>query len=118
MSNKRGEWPVSYHGTKSDFVGNILVDGFKPGSRDLYKFGRTHSIYTSPSIEVAEEYAQYCTINEIEFCFVFQNRLNPKTRKKAQTRIHGVYYGSTMEGIRPYGLLVKIVKKDANSNDT
>ncbi len=111
MKNNPGEWPVSYHGTKMDFVPKILREGSIPGFKDVWDFGPTHSIYSTPKIEIAEGYAQTAEVKGTgkKYKFIFQNRLNPKDRKKADTGDHGIYYGSRIEDIRLYGLLVKQV---------
>ena len=51
----KGEWPVSYHGTKDTSAGKIALEGFdlKKGKRFLYGRG----IYSSPDPAKAEEYA-------------------------------------------------------------
>jgi len=49
-----GEWSVSYHGTSEVDAKGISKEGYKMGTR--FRFGKR--IYSSPSIAVAEQYAQ------------------------------------------------------------
>ncbi len=105
-SNAQGVWPVSYHGTKVNFVEPILKEGLKPGHRDACHFGQEYSIYSTDDIQEAEKYAAPFNTSEGTFKYIFQNRINTPVCKK-EPKIGYCYFGSTIHDIRPYGLLVK-----------
>ena len=112
-----GEWPVSYHGTNVKNAKMILIEGFKPGPRQLFGKG----IYTSPSLEMVERlYAQEFTCEGKTYKIAFQNRVNPDQGNghlqiipASQTSVGADYWlspGGTAD-VRPYGILIREVSK-------
>ena len=110
-----GEWPVSYHGTNVKSAKMILIEGFRPGQRQLFGKG----IYTSPSLEMVERlYAQEFTCEGKTYKIAFQNRVNPDQRNghlqiipASQTSAGADYWlspGGTAD-VRPYGILIREV---------
>ncbi len=114
-----GEWPVSYHGTGLKGAEGIIQTHFKAGDRQVYGRG----IYSSPDINVAENYAKDKTFtsqkNGKTYKVIMQNRVNPKKREIMDKNIWLVPIpGGTSakqekeiveSSIRPYGLLLKEV---------
>ncbi|GES74417.1 ubiquitin-related domain-containing protein [Rhizophagus clarus] len=70
------EWPVSYHGTRREFIESIINEGYLVSRGVNFAFGR--GIYSSPYIEIAEQYAPEFENNNIRYKAVFQNRVNPE----------------------------------------
>ncbi len=114
-----GEWPVSYHGTDLKGAEGIIQTHFKAGDRQVYGRG----IYSSPDINVAENYAKHKTFtsqkNGKTYKVIMQNRVNPKKREIMDKNIWLVPIpGGTSakqekeiveSSVRPYGLLLKEV---------
>lgn len=115
-----GEWPVSYHGTGLKEAEGIVKTHFKAGDRQAYGRG----IYSSPDINVAEDYAKSKTFtsqkNGKTYKVIMQNRINPQKReitKKKNFWLVPIPEGTSAEkekeivesSIRPYGLLLKEV---------
>ncbi|CAG8698221.1 16177_t:CDS:1 [Funneliformis mosseae] len=100
------EWSVSYHGTKKDVVDSIAINGYLLSKGLRFAYGK--GIYSSPKIEVAEEYAAQFVHAGAEYKFVFQNRVNPA----GLIKFDNVDYWLTPDekNIRPYGLCVKKVQ--------
>ena len=74
-SKTESGWPISFHGTNKDKVSNItnLLRVYLLSMSQSYGRG----IYSSPSIEVAEVYAEEFLYNSHKYKVVFQNRVNP-----------------------------------------
>ncbi|CAB5189768.1 unnamed protein product [Rhizophagus irregularis] len=128
-SGKSDEWPVSYHGTRKDFVDSIADKGYllKKGKR--FKYGK--GIYSTPDIDIAEEYAtEFKSTSGVVYKVVFQNRVNPKGMVKIEDcdycpikKENSEFVLKSMENvrklsgwvvpderdIRPYGLCIKKV---------
>ena len=111
-----GEWPVSFHGTKKDSVSGIAEQGYllSKSSRELYGKG----IYSSPSIEVAELYAEEFSYCSKKYKVVFQNRVNPDglkvipadkiCRDRKRSDVKDDYWLQPREDyIRPYAICIK-----------
>ncbi|GBB94550.1 hypothetical protein RclHR1_02380009 [Rhizophagus clarus] len=105
--NCSAEWPVTYHGTKREFADSIAENGYLLSKGHRFAYGR--GIYSTPDIAVAEEYAKEFRYDDTDYKVVFQNRVNPKDLKKADTgSYHGEYWITPDEkDIRPYGLCIK-----------
>jgi len=100
-SNIPGEWPVSYHGTGYHNAKSMADEGFRLSNGKRFKYGR--GIYSTPNVEVAEEYAT--SADGVKYKVVVQNRVNPDTVQK-----FGDYWVSPKdEDLRPYGLCIKRV---------
>jgi hypothetical protein len=104
-AGKSGEWPVSYHGTKKDVVDSIADKGYllRKGKRFAYGKG----IYSTPDIDIAEEYATEFKHAGVVYKVVFQNRVNPKGLMKIEDCDYWIV--SDEKNIRPYGLCLKKV---------
>ena len=105
-----GEWPVSYHGTKIEFVPSITKQGLQPGPNALFGKG----IYSSPSIEMVEwmGYAKDFKHNGKVYKVALQNRVNPFPLRVIPAQCTGAgadYWLSQSGDIRPYGVLIKEV---------
>ena len=109
-----GEWPVSFHGTKQDSVRGIAEQGYLLSKSQREAYGR--GIYSSPSIKVAELYAEEFSYNSKKYKVVFQNRVNSNGLKvipvdqirRDRSDVNGDYWIQTREDyIRPYGICVK-----------
>ncbi|KAI7807821.1 hypothetical protein IRJ41_011022 [Triplophysa rosa] len=115
-----GEWPVSYHGTSMKGATGITESHYEPGSRQLYGRG----IYSTPDIEVASSYSKQfrCNSDGKTYKVLMQNRINPQMRKvcdRTDYWLIEIPKGTSPEkereivekSIRPYGILLKEVKK-------
>jgi hypothetical protein len=108
-----GEWPVSFHGTKKDCVPGIAEQGYLLSMSKRERYGR--GIYSSPSIKVAELYAEEFLHQSEKHKVVFQNRVNSDGRKviricrdRKRSDVNDDYWIQTREDyIRPYGICVK-----------
>ena len=110
-----GEWPVSFHGTKRSKVSSSveLLQGYLLSKSQSNCYGR--GICTSPSIEVAELYAEEFSYDSKKFKVVLQNRVNsnglnviPTDRICRDHKHSEVYWIQTRDKyIRPYGICVK-----------
>ena len=99
--SSKGEWAVTYHGTKFNFFNNIADEGYKIGKGAAYGRG----VYSSPYINEAEKYASSFNYKGINYIAVFQNRVNPNG---VNIKKDGKYWVCPDEkNIRPYGLCVK-----------
>lgn len=105
------EWAVSYHGTNYSNARKIVEEGFKPGPRE--KFGP--GVYSSPSLEMVEKmYAQSFPFGGKEYKIALQNRVNPKRTQiipASETEVGADYWLTQKDDIRPYGVLVKVIKE-------
>lgn len=107
----KGEWPVSYHGTGVSASGSIAQDGFRLSKGQRFMYGK--GIYSTPSIEVASQYAKKFTHNGKTYKIVFQNRVSPVGLKviNFQTTGVGEYWVQPKEElIRPYGICIQLQK--------
>ncbi|XP_078112603.1 uncharacterized protein LOC144521849 [Sander vitreus] len=112
-----GEWPVSYHGTREEFVKSIIEKNYKKGARAVHGPG----IYSTPNIDEADLYAREFTSESTgkKYKTVLQNRINPKYREICKSRkdywLVRIDEGTSekmekeivRKAIRPYGVLVK-----------
>ena len=106
-SNGRGEWPVSYHGTRLDTVNAIAPNGYDLAKHNRFVHGR--GVYSTPDIQVARGFAKSFTKNDQEYLVILQNRVNPKNVVKLldDETGNGEYWISpTAADIRPYGLCI------------
>jgi len=94
-------WPVSYHGTKPEFVTSIVEQGLKTGPRHLYGYG----IYSTPKHDIALQYAKTFQKNGEMYCVFIQNRVNNKKMKLFNDNLYWLV--EQTDDIRPYGLCVK-----------
>ena len=132
--NREGEWYVAYHGTSGNAVKNILNEGLKKGSRQLYddadninpltKAQRSkvgEGVYCSQKISVADSYSYPITFNQKKFKFVFMLRVNPYKIKICKGKPdYWVFEGESLnentkkkfdDEVRPYRILLKEVSK-------
>ena len=98
---------MSYHGTADDNVNSIAQVGYKLSciKRDAYN---AKGIYSTPSIQVAEIFAQDFRHDDGKsYKVIFQNRVTTEGLSKFH---NDEYWAQTNEkGIRPYGLCIKEV---------
>lgn len=105
--NGRGEWPVSYHGTKIDAVNSIAPKGYDLAKHNRFAHGR--GVYSTPDINVARGFAKSFSVNGEDYLVILQNRVNPKNVIKLSTDEtgNGEYWISpTTADIRPYGVCI------------
>ena len=100
-TNSRGEWAVSYHGTKQPVFDKICEEGYKVGPSNAHGDG----VYSSPYISEAERYASEFNYEGVRYLGVFQNRVNPKSINIVNNEKYWVCPNPA--NIRPYGLCVK-----------
>lgn len=116
MESSPGEWPVSFHGTRKINVSGIAEQGYllSKSKREVYGKG----IYSSPSIEVAELYAEEFSHHFRRYKVVFQNRVNLDglkvvsadriCRDRQRLDVKDDYWLQPREEyIRPYGICIK-----------
>ncbi|CAB4492007.1 unnamed protein product [Rhizophagus irregularis] len=103
--NSSSEWPVTYHGTKKEFANNIAEKGFLLSECKRFAYGR--GIYSTPEVDIAEEYATEFTHENVDYKVVFQNRVNPEGLLKVNSNTYWIT--PEEENIRPYGLCIKEV---------
>lgn len=106
------EWPVSYHGTTLCNALSISDKGFLCSKGERFRFG--DGIYSSPNIEVAEQFASEFQHDGKRYKVVFQNRCNPDPThleivNNAETRQAGGQYwvSKNDDNIRPYSICLK-----------
>ena len=90
MNNVEGEWYIAYHGTKIEFVKDIINKGLGAGERQAYqsddninelsksqfiKCGR--GVYCTPKIREAESYSTIFSVKNSNYKMVFMCRVNP-----------------------------------------
>ena len=99
--SSKGEWAVTYHGTKFNVFNNIADEGYKIGNGEAYGRG----VYSSPYFNEAAKYASSFNYEGINYIAVFQNRVNPNG---VNIKKDGKYWVCPdKDDIRPYGLCVK-----------
>ncbi|RGB32148.1 hypothetical protein C1646_670347 [Rhizophagus diaphanus] len=103
--NSSSEWPVTYHGTKKEFANNIAEKGYLLSECKRFAYGR--GIYSTPEVDIAEEYAAEFTHENADYKVVFQNRVNPEGLLKVNNNTYWIT--PEEENIRPYGLCIKKV---------
>ena len=101
QTNSKGEWAVSYHGTKQPVFDNICAEGYHVGTRNVYGKG----VYSSPDIKETVRYASSFNYKGVDYLGVFQNRVNPKGITIVNNGIY--WFCKNPANIRPYGLCVK-----------
>eukprot|EP00761_Pharyngomonas_kirbyi_P013426 gb/GECH01013455.1/.p1 GENE.gb/GECH01013455.1/~~gb/GECH01013455.1/.p1 ORF type:complete len:334 (+),score=51.79 gb/GECH01013455.1/:1-1002(+) len=109
-SSSGGEWPVSYHGTKSPNASNIVKQGYRLSKSHRFLYGR--GIYSTPDPDVAALYAQRFDWKGQEFQMIFQNRVNPEKLEKipsSKTNVGEYWISTEEEAIRPYGVCIRRV---------
>ena len=111
--SSRGEWPVSYHGTRKECTDSIAHSGFLLQKLQRDRFGV--GIYSTPTIEIAadkELYAHPFKVGGKGYQLVFQNRVCPrglKIKPPSETGVDGEYWiQENEERIRPYGICVRL----------
>ena len=103
------EWPVSYHGTNEDGRTSIAEEGYllSKCKRFLYGIG----IYSTPSIAVAEQYAEVFKHKEGLYAGVMQNRVKNEKLTVISAKECGdedeYWVQENEKFIRPYGLCLK-----------
>ena len=130
MKNVEGEWYIAYHGTRLEFVENIINKGFGAGYRQAYEFDDNinelsksqyikcgRGVYCTPKINKAEEYAAEFIMKNSKYKLVFMCRVNPyKIRIAKEMPIYWIVSGDSLsEGniknyddeIRIYRILLK-----------
>ena len=126
--NKKGEWPVAYHGIGNENVFykvlNIINGNLKEGIGQLNKQDSKKEnnnkknnnfageLYFSPNIKYVTKYADTITLgdNGMEFKFVIMARVNPdkiKTTGNDNSYKDWILTGNDKE-VRPYRLLINI----------
>lgn len=112
-SSVSGEWPVSYHGTKLDFARCIGKDGYELSKGKRFKFGQ--GVYSTPSPQIAEDYAEIFDHQGEKYKIILMNRVNPETTREVQTT-HGTYFVTSEENdVRAYAFLFKKVTSKTRS---
>ena len=82
LYSRYGEWPVAYHGTRSNSLNSILEQGFRPSTSGcfLHEMKGMHIVNLSPSIEYAghPRYAEPVHRGNSWVQVVLQVRINPQ----------------------------------------
>ena len=106
-TNAPGEWPVAYHGVGHNNVirnsGSIIKNNLKPGRRQAYSNEVGTGVYVTPSIKVAELYAD----GDYEYLVVFMCRVNPASIREVKTVKEYWVVDGNSQCIRPYRILIK-----------
>ena len=109
QDSTKGEWPVSYHGTAKENSNSITTSGYLMNKCIRERFGP--GIYSSPSINVAADYATLFPYEGVDYQLVFQNRVCPccvKVISAQKTGAGGEYWITGEEShIRPYGICIR-----------
>ena len=123
--DKKGEWPVAYHGINSGDVLkkvlSIINNNLKVGQTQFYKHftnvGKNsdkysvcgEGVYLSPNIKSAMEYADKISLggSSKKFQFVIMARVNPDKIRIPSGAENNWILNASDEEIRPYRLLVK-----------
>ena len=123
--NKKGEWPVAYHGINTGDVFkkalSIINDNLKVGPTQFYKHFTNveqsrdkyslcgEGVYLSPTIKSAMEYAEKISLggSDKKFQFVIMARVNPEKIRIPSGASNDWILNGNDEEIRPYRLLVK-----------
>ncbi|RUS18602.1 LOW QUALITY PROTEIN: hypothetical protein BC937DRAFT_88579 [Endogone sp. FLAS-F59071] len=100
-------WPVSYHGTHVHNARSIAEDGYLLSKGRRFAYGR--GIYSTPNIEIAEQYAQLFTHNGQTYKMIFQNRVNPKHLERFAVSGGEYWVTPRSNDIRPYGICFRKV---------
>ena len=101
----RGEWAVSYHGTKRRFAQEIARTKYDLAKGERFKYGR--GIYSTPDPVIAEEYAQDFKYRGKRYKVILQNRVNMEDTEHVEEKDY--YVTKDENNIRPYGILYKEV---------
>ena len=105
--SSKGEWAVTYHGTRYEVFNNIANEGYKLGKKAVHGAMYGRGVYSSPYIDTATGFAARFEYQGVSYIGVFQNRVNPKGVNIVK---NGQYWVCPDEkNIRPYGLCVKKV---------
>ena len=99
----KGEWAVSYHGTKRRFAEEIARTKYDLAKGKRFKYGR--GIYSTPDPEIAEEYAQEFKYQGRRYKVILQNRVNMEDTKHVEEVDY--YVTQDEDNVRPYGILFK-----------
>ena len=106
-----GEWPVSYHGTALNGTRSLAEDGYRLTTGR--SFSRPRGIYSTPSIDIAANYALTFEVDRKRYQMVFQNRVNPANLTvlpEQQAAEGGQFWVSPQqEDVRPYAICVRQV---------
>jgi len=102
----KGEWSVSYHGTKHNRALEIATKGYDLKKGKRFQFGR--GIYSSPDPAIAEKFASVYNYDGKSYKVLVQNRVNMK--KTVHIPDKDYYLTKDAANIRPYGLIFKEVK--------
>ncbi|GBB96652.1 hypothetical protein RclHR1_02800002 [Rhizophagus clarus] len=105
VGDNNNEWPVSYHGTKRAFAESIASNGYQLSSGRRFMYGR--GIYSTPFVNIAEQYAEEFVNNNIRYKVIVQNRINPEGLTKHHRNTY--WLAPREDSIRPYGLCIKRV---------
>jgi hypothetical protein len=116
--SNEGVWSVVYHGTSLQYVKSIMEHGLKKGKRQAFESDDDENenhpnqkvgigVYTTPEIEISEDYAKYAGDIEGYIC-AFMCRANPKLARICNNGEYWVVDG-TNKDLRPYRLLIKKV---------
>jgi len=107
--SSEGEWAVSYHGTSKHNAESIAEKGYLLSKGKRFKFG--YGIYSTPDIEIAEQYAAEFKHGWKTYLVVIQNRVNPESLERIENADSvgtGVYWLNPHQSdVRPYGLLIR-----------
>ena len=101
----RGEWAVSYHGTKKSFAENIAKTNYDLSKGKRFLYGR--GIYSTPDQETAAKYAEIYEYQGKRYKFILQNRVNMEETEHVKEMDY--YVTKNENDVRPYGLLFKEV---------
>jgi ubiquitin len=110
-----GEWPVSYHGTSRHNAKTIAEVGYDLSKGIRFLFG--NGVYSTPSVEVAEQYAQEFELNGTKYKVILQNRINPNPENlvvipASRNGMRGDYFVSKRDAdVIPYGILIKKIEQ-------
>ena len=104
ISSSPHEWAVSYYGTKVENCSSILQSGY-PTKKQHSPYSR-RTVFSTPFIDKAAEYADEFSCEGVMYQFVLQNRINPSL---SATGGNAEYYASGKRHIRPYRLCFRVV---------
>ena len=108
--SSQGEWPVSYHGTAKGRRGNIAQEGYLQSQGKHYQFNR--GIFTTPSADVAAQFAPTFQYRGETYQVIFQNRVNPANLQVLKPTHPGgaeFWVSPRQEDVRPYSICLRKV---------
>ncbi|XP_033124735.1 uncharacterized protein LOC117123036 [Anneissia japonica] len=99
------DWQIAFHGTPIENIQSILRDGYKPGEK---KGPNGISVYTTPSLSLAFNYAKMFEYNGQKYHAIIENRVNCDNTQHTQIDNESNYWLSRhhSQAIRPCAILI------------